>query len=244
MTDHERFSDELLNAYVDGELEADDRLPIDQALEEDELLRERVRELKELKRLVREAYVHVKPDRAPVEVPLRRVWIPRIAASAAMFTLGAALTWGWLSYSGGPAGQRIASAPNIDNGASMQAPVDVKVLFHLSRDDPVHLNDVLNEAEALLVNTAGMDHPAEVLIIVSGSGLALFETGAAPQAERISALKRDYRERLTINGCGVAYRQFSEDRDGFQLLPEVQLVDLGVLELMRRQRDGWAYIHL
>jgi len=27
-------------------------------------------------------------------------------------------------------------------------------------------------------------------------------------------------------------------------LPEVKLVDLGVLELTRRQRDGWTYVRL
>lgn len=244
MTKPERFSDELLNAYVDGELAADDVLAIEQAMQQDDLLRERVRELKDIKCLVRDAYIDEKPERA--SVPLRRRgWMTGVAAYAATFVLGIALSWAWFSYMR-PDEQRIASAPSYQTNGPVQTAEEVKVVFHLSRDDPARLNDVLTEAEALLTKTAQLDREAAVRIIVSGSGLALLEKGSAPNPERISALKRSYRDQIVFNACGVAYKQFkSRETDGeFQLLPEVQLVDLGVLELMRRQQAGWAYIRL
>lgn len=244
MTEHEKFSDELLNAYVDGELAAEDRRPIEQAMAEDELLRQRVRELQEIKQLVRDAYVDEKPARAPA--PPRRNWTMPIAASVAMFALGAALSWGLLSYTGEPGARRTASAPGIEHSGPVQATDEVKVVFHLSRDDPARLNDVLNESEALLAKTSENNRPAAVRVIVSGSGLALFEKGSSPDAQRITELKRSYQDRIVFNGCGVAYQQLKrrEGHGEFELLPEVQLVDLGVLELMRRQRTGWTYIHL
>lgn len=245
MTEQQKLSDELLNAYVDGELDADDCRSIEEAMQEDERLRERVGELKDTKRLVRDAYIDEKPARAPV-VPLRRGGMARVAASAAMFALGVALTWGWFSYTGGSGEQRIALAPSIESNGPVQTADEVKVLFHLSRDDPDRLDDVLTEAEALLATTAGRDRGATVRIIISGSGLALFEKDTAPSPERVNALKRSYQDRIVFNGCGVAYKQYkSREADGeFELLPKVQLVDLGVLELMRRQRAGWSYISL
>lgn len=245
----ERLSDELLNAYVDGELDGEDRERIEQAMEQDEALRERVDELVGLKRLVASAYADAVPGDSGL--PHRSGWKPvnlAVAASIAAFVLGVTLTWGLLSFTGGTEGisgqQRLAG-----NGGeqALQVGQPVKVMFHLSRGSPERLQEILNEAEALLTVSSRTDQPVSVRIIASGSGLSLFERGAAIHSiERVREMKRMYAEQLILNGCGVAYKQLKQSRaDGdFELIPEMQLVDLGVLELMRRQRDGWAYIRL
>lgn len=245
MTDDQRFSDELLNAYVDGELNAEERQRIEQAMQRDPRLRDRVDELSNLKYLVRSAYIDEVPGRAPAGQP--RMWsAPGLAASVAAFALGVAVTWGWFSYTEGTGGPRVASISNQQDGGAAQNEQAVKVVFHLNRDDPRRLEEMLNEAEALLTTTTRTGSTASVRIIASGAGLALFEKGAVPVTERVKALKRRFQGHLIFNGCGVAYDQLREQQaDGkLELLPEIQLVDLGVLELMRRQRQGWAYIRL
>jgi len=244
MTD--RFSDELLNAYVDGELDAGDRRWIEEAMEQDAGLLERVEELQGLKRLVASAYDDVASPHA--EVPHRTGWSTvrvALAASVAAFALGIALTWGLLSYTGGTPATRIVEAPGV--GSAPEAPGAVKVLFHLNRDDPARLSEILTEAEALLTASQGLERPTLVRIVATGSGLSLFEENAPDQAlRRVRTMKKTHDSQLFFNGCGVAYEQLKRSavNRGFELIPEIQLVDLGVLELMRRQREGWAYIRL
>lgn len=245
MTDGQRFSDELLNAYVDGELDAEERQRIEEAMQHDAELRTRVDELNDLKHLVRSAYVDETPGQAPARLP--RMWnAPALAASLAAFALGVAVTWGWVSYTDGTSGPRVASVSSQQGGTDTQNEQVVKVVFHLNRNDPGRLIEMLNEAEALLTTTTRAGRTASVRIIASGAGLSLFEKGSAPVTERVQALKQEYQGHLIFNGCGVAYDQLKAQRaDGeLELLPEMQLVDLGVLELMRRQRQGWAYIRI
>lgn len=245
MTDGQRFSDEFLNAYVDGELNAEERQPIEHAMQHDTELRERVDELNSLKQLVRNAYIDETPGQAPAWRP-RMSGAPALAASLAAFALGVAVTWGWFSYTDGTTGPRVASVSNQQDGGAARSERAVKVVFHLSRDDPRRLEEMLNEAQALLTTTARTGRTASVRIIASGAGLSLFEKGAVPVTARVKALKQEYQGHLIFNGCGVAYDQLkAKQADGeLELLPEMQLVDLGVLELMRRQRQGWAYIRL
>lgn len=245
MMGHETFSDELLNAYVDGELDAEERRRIETAMQQDSGLRERVEALQDLKQLVRSAYVHETTERAAAGT-WRMPSIVGVAASVAAFALGVALTWGWYSYTDGPPGARVAAVSSDDATMGVNKDQAVKAIFHINRNDPGRLSEILNETEALLTTTRQAGRTASVRIIASGNGLLLFEKESAPASQRISAMKDDYPSHLIFNGCGLAYKQFkSREADGeLQLLPEVQLVDLGVLELMRRQRQGWAYIRL
>lgn len=245
MTSGSRFSDELLNAYVDNELDAEERQRIEHAMRSDERLRERIEELRSLKRLVRSAYV----DDTPVQTPGAALSVRSaagLAASVAAFALGVAVTWGWFHYTGSTTGPGVASVSGQDEVVARQEERVVKVVFHVSRSDPSLLHEILNEAEALLNTTAREERTASVRVIASGAGLSLFEKGSSPVSGRISEMKRTHQNHLIFNGCGVAYKQLKAQRaDGeLELLPEIQLVDLGVLELMRRQRQGWAYIRL
>lgn len=245
MTEDNRFSDELLNAYVDGELDAEERQRLEDAMQADDRLRDRVAELNELKQLVKGAYMDETPDRIPA-APRRIRSGAGLAASVAAFALGVVMTWGWFSYMDGTTGPRVAALPHQQAGEAGESERVVKVVFHLSRDEPGQLHTILNEAEALLTTTARSGRTAAVRVIASGAGLSLFEKRSTPVTERIMAMKRDHRGHLFFSGCGVAYEQLKEQRaDGeLNLVPEIQLVDLGVLELMRRQRQGWAYIRL
>lgn len=245
MTENDKFSDELLNAYVDGELDSEERQRLEDAMQADDRLRERVAELKELKNLVKSAYMDEMPEGMPA-VP-RRTWSGMgMAASVAAFALGVVMTWGWFSYMDGTTGPRVAAVPGQEAGDAGEQDRVVKVVFHLSRDEPGQLRTILNEAEALLTTTKRTGQTASVRIIASGAGLSLFEKQSSPLTRRVMAMKREYQGHLVFNGCGVAYEELKKQRGGgdLEMLPELQLVDLGVLELMRRQREGWAYIRL
>lgn len=238
MSDVERFSDELLNAYVDGELADEDRRRIEQALARDEVLRRRVDALLNVKRLTRDAYIDERPAGGRFRLP-RRWPAASLAASVAAFALGVAVTWGWMLASGGMG----AGAPQ---SVAEQANAGPRVMFHVSRENPARLGKVLDEVQALFATSRDQGHLATVRIVATDDGLALFKRGAAPLAGRIRALQSEYGTHLILSACGVGFEQLKRRQadPGLKLIPQMQLVDLGVLEITRRQQQGWAYIHL
>lgn len=245
MTESERISDELLNAYVDGELGPDDAERIEQAMAGDGRLRERVEELEHLKQMVRSAYVDEQSPSRLSSSP-RRWNTAGLAASLMAFVLGAVVASGWFLYGERGVERQVASGPTGEVAEDAGSERRVKVIFHVNRNDPGRLSEILDETEALLMTTKRRGNTASVRIIASGAGLLLFEKGAAPEPHRVSQMQRQYQDQLVFNGCGVAYKQLKQqETDGrLELLPEVELVDLGVLELMRRQKQGWAYVRL
>jgi len=244
----ENISEEFLNAYVDNELDAEDRQRAEQAMRRDERLRRHVEELRELKQLVKSAYIDELPERGPSRSSrlMHALPVTGLAASVAAFALGVALTWGWFSYVDGGAPPRVASVTGREGAPATNPDQAIRVVFHLSRNDPGYLQAILTEAGALLDTASRGGTTAAVRIIASGAGLSLFEDVSTPETRRLKTLKQKFSDKLVVNGCGVAYKQLNERHpdEELELLPEVQLVDLGVLELMRRQRDGWAYIRL
>ena len=70
-TPREHFSDEILNAYIDGEMGPEESSHIAAAMQEDDLLQRRVYDLKNISELVRAAFEDVSP---PVyETPVSHV---------------------------------------------------------------------------------------------------------------------------------------------------------------------------
>lgn len=237
MNEVENFSDELLNAYVDDELAGEERQRVEQAMARDAALRQRIQSLANVKRLTRAAYIDERPARGPYRLP-RRWSAASLAASVAAFALGVTLTWGWFAAGGmGPPDPSSIAAPESSGP---------RVMFHVSRDNPERLRDVLDEAQALLAMTRDQGRMATVRIIATDDGIALFKQGAAPLAGQIQALQNEYGTHLILSACSVGFEQLKRRQAdaGLKLIPQMQFVDLGMLELMRRQKQGWAYIHL
>ena len=247
------FSDEILNAYIDGELGPEDTARINAAMETDDILCRRVSDLRKISDLVRSALQEVPlqldpPDRMRHHRRLPRL-ARRVAAMAAFVGLGALIGWHLYDHHGDGQTQAmlitgVAPAANpIDTGDFQGT---VKVMFHVGRNDAELFDRVLSETDRLLSDQSGSDQPISIRVIASHGGLSLFKVELDNNAHRVRQMKLKYREHVDFVGCGETYKQWQANEPGQApgLAPEMVMVDSGVMELLRGQQRGWTFVSI
>jgi len=117
-------------------------------------------------------------------------------------------------------------AKNIENSPA-------GVVFHLDEADPAKHASVLRNVGHLLDELAD-GSPIE--LVVHGPGLAA-AVSDAPHADQMRELLG---RGFTVAACANTMKEMGASAD--QLLDGVYVVPAGIAQLVRRQREGWAYV--
>lgn len=238
MSREQKFSEEFLNAFVDDQLTPDEKSRVYPAISGDEALNRQVCELRKLRDLVRLAYKDVEPSTPAQHMPRRRMGLG-IAAAIALAVSGVA---GWVLHGTVDSTERGGFA-----GAQLRVPAPapgepVKIVVHLSEDEPQHVRQVLDDVEGLLKLYRSTRQQARIEVVMNGDGLALVRTDTSTAADRVRRMQSDY-DNLSFVACQNAIDRLKKDKGIIaQLLPGVVVTDSGMAQLMRRQHQGWAYI--
>lgn len=251
-TPREHFSDEILNAYIDGELGPEEISHITAAMKEDDLLQRRVSDLKKISELVRTAFQDTPTPGLPATPAPAPAPYWRIAATVAFLGLSSLLGWHiFSSQSGSQTSGPLLIANNpqsqtVDSLIKQTKSADgvIKVLFHISRNDEELFSRTLDEADRLLSNNADAERPVRIRIVASHGGLAMFQRSHTEHGKRVREIKLKYKDQVDFVGCGetLNYMQSQNLAKKLELFPEVVMVDSGVADLLRRQQEGWTFI--
>ncbi len=248
MNDRNHISDELLNAFVDNQLDLQDKERIFAQVAKDPALNKRLCELRSCRELVHLAYQNVPP--APVRSKTlsslrghRLPWITGIAASVLVAVgvligtqLNTTLTSGTvpMAINDGATATRVAVNSNAVT----------KVLFHLNSRDPELARTALDELEGVLDFYERTGEKAEIELITNGGGIDLLRVSTSPFADRILAMQKRY-PNLTFVTCQNTIDRLKREHGIIaRLLPGTVVIDSGVAQIMRRQQEGWAYIQV
>ena len=109
-----------------------------------------------------------------------------------------------------------------------------RVVIQVSDAEPARWNLALNNAKNLQ-SDLGVDN-VQIEIVAYGPGLAMLKAGS-PVAPRID---ESVLSGMTISACENTMANQKVTRD--QILPGVTFVPAGVVEIMRRQQEGWSYL--
>ncbi|MHB8415436.1 MAG: hypothetical protein ACYDB1_08655 [Acidiferrobacteraceae bacterium] len=240
------FSEEFLNAFIDNQLEPEEKARAYALLSNDEEFNRRVCELRKVRDLVQLAFKEVAVTRNPGQKTTGRVRgdSRRHALAIGLLLIGVAIGWGFrtgisLGSNGSVAGQAV-----LHRQAVLRAPGETKVLFHLNSGRHRRMREVLDEAQNLLRLYHVEKHPAEVEIIANGAGIDLLRVHHSPFAARIQAMHEKY-PNLTFAACqDTIDRLISQDNIHPHLLPEATIVPSGVAQIIRLQQRGWTYIRV
>ncbi len=239
MSREQKFSDEFLNAFVDGELAPEDKNSVYVEIRRDESLNRRVCELRNLRELVRFAYAE---PPCPAQMPSRRRALARaglgLAASLTVIA-GALIGWGLHRTSD----QHLRSDMMLPVPAAVSEE-PVKVLIHLSNGQPTHIQQTLDDIEGLIQFYRRQHQPARIEVIVNGDGLNMLRADTSPFPARITRMQKEY-DNLTFAACQNTIDRLKREHGiTARLLPGVVVIDSGVAQIMRRQHQGWAYIRV
>lgn len=233
-------SPEWVNAFMDGELTADERERALARLETDADFRALACEARTLKEQVRAAY-------ADFPAPARRrpvgaghsAW-PTALAAGLVLALGAG--GGWMmrgALDDSPRIDRLAGLPSGYQPISLAAHIDPdKVLLHLDSSDPYRLSATLDLAEKMLDARKGR---GELAIVVNTYGLNLLRQDTSLEQARIQRLAHQH-PNLSFIACGQTIARLQREGVKVVLLPEASVASSAINEILSRMQKGWVYV--
>jgi hypothetical protein len=228
------ISDEILGAYIDNELDAEERAIVQERIAADSALRARACELWQLKQMVRGAFPL---PRRPQEKHDSRSngagpW-PHALAASLFVALG--ILMGWL------ANGRLTSEVQLERQIDAIRADGGRVVLHLFSDEPARMEAALTMAERLAAQRDAQGRPFRVEFLANGPGLHLLRQGGSPFAERVEALRRRYAN-LRLVACRDAMTRMQERGIEVILLPGVEVAVSAENELSARLTQGWRYL--
>lgn len=117
---------------------------------------------------------------------------------------------------------------------AQSAPTKQRVIFQVSDADPAKWNLALNNARNVQADLG--KNNVEIEIVAYGPGLSMLKA-ESPVANRLAAALDDG---VTLLACENTMKNTKTSRD--DMYGGVGFVQAGVTHLMKRQREGWAYI--
>ena len=247
MSTNHSLSDEILCAYLDGELDEPERIWVEQELESDSSLRQRLHRLGQLRVQIRDAYAELEaPAHKPVHVQEKTPFLQARVAVAATVIFMIGLTAGWIGggqYNAEPGLLGIAQTVSVNRTDQLEDD-DFRLVLHITTNDSYKLNNVLNEAEKLLSKHSEQGNKVSLTLLTNGKGLDLVRTDTSQFAERIKNLQTRYGN-LNLQACQLALKRLKiEQGINARLLPGVEVIPSAMGEIIQKQHEGWTYIKI
>ena len=245
MTNKNDISNELLNAYLDNELDSEERAEIMAALENDAAMARRLCELRNTKELTQFAYSMI-PSRQSKDTDWKygKQYMSLAIAATLFLTVGALV--GWFAHDELDVNSVVRGGQQqmVSDSSLTSLPLEAeqkKVILHVDTGNAERLKAALDSAEDLLVTSATNGNPLELEIIANADGLDLLRVDTAFYADRISELSEKY-DNLSILACSRAIKRLQDLGVKVQLVPEAGIAPSALDQIVHRLKQGWVYI--
>jgi intracellular sulfur oxidation DsrE/DsrF family protein len=223
MNKDELISDEQLNAFTDGELEADEENRVFTLSEENPDVDARLCQQRKLKELVQHAYRDVpEPHRHVAQGRSGKKLLSLAMAAAALLFVGVA--GGWFA------------SRALDAGAQPMATAATQQdtwLIHVASSDPLQMQKALARAEELMADSEG-----RVEIVANEGGLDLLRSDLTPYAGQIRRLAE---QDVLFFACNKAIQRLEEQGISVRLVPEANTQYSALDRVVLRMQQGWTY---
>lgn len=232
------LSDEQLNAFLDNQLDQQERALMLEVFYKDKIQAEKACHLRHVKDLVTLAYNPPPPPQRNFIAPWGRLnrWITRTSAAALLLFAGGFSSWGlnhWLSV----APELLVNRIGVDELSNFNSN---KIIIHINSMDHRRIAAVLNASEYLLTHHRN-DKSLRIEILINADGLNAFYTEST-FASRVERLAKQY-QNIAFFACNMALKN-AQLKLGQEvvLLPQIQRVPSAWDQIVLRISDGWAYI--
>lgn len=236
MKPEQPVTDELLNAFVDNELDSAEKSRLLGLIAADGQLKQRICELWQLKEMVGNAYPLKTAGKKAQRSRWGRFGSPGYShALAAGLFLALGLGGGWLLRGGN------STAP-LQNTAQVERQAkDSKLVLHIFSGESVRFEAALDQAEELMRSAEKLGTPVKLDIVANGEGLRLLQADASPYPERIKSLQHEYKD-LNFYACGITIEKLRQKGVNVRLLPEAVITPSALDLIVAREKQGWMYI--
>jgi intracellular sulfur oxidation DsrE/DsrF family protein len=237
MNDIEEFGDQILGAFVDGEIDAGNRDAIIQAMDTDPEVRERVYRLRRAKDLMKLGFGEARPPSGRDRKPAGRSWTLLSTSIAASITaLAISFGAGMLVHQYYPS--RINSTDQMV--ASSQQQQTDRILLHVRESDPELFAETLVYAEQFLKSHTARGQQIDV--VAHAAGLDLMRADVSPLRDQILYLISEY-DNVHFIACASAISLLQEQGIKPDIINGVGTDTTAFDHIVDRLQTGnWTYI--
>ena len=233
-----KFSDEMISAYADGELQGGEKTEFESVLEHDIELQQALAHVNGLKLQLHEAYHQIE---IPAHVQQKTLG-KRMAAYAMLLML--VFGSGWMS------GDLMHEQSSPVLQAALQSenasPVTDKVgryILHIGTHDNAKFKRALDEVEVLLVNYSSSKIPVELEVIANAGGLNLLRNDGSAFAQKVKRISEQY-PNVKFIACSNAIERLREQGIEPNLINTVRKGPTALDQVVRRMNEGWTYVKI
>lgn len=231
------ISEEQLNAFIDGELESEERNHFFDEAEQSSELDQRVCQQRKLKELVKHAYRDV-PE------PKRHLSVGRIRNSLIGLSLAASI----LLLIGLVTGIFVrdyffsSSFPtqSVAEHRPAAAMIAENYILHVISGEPEQMKLALEKANDLLASTEP-GRTRQVEVVANERGLDLLRSDITPFAGEISTLAD---KNVLFYACSKAIQRLEDNGVDVRLVPEAKSGYSALDRVVIRMKDGWQYVKI
>lgn len=245
MNHNEQFSDEMLNAFIDDQLDRNEREQILSALRHDNVLTQRVCDLQKVRSLVQLAYNEkdIVPEHQQASSQESSYWLRKSIAASILILVG--VLSGWFTHQYTVTDKSLVEyAQTIRNNPALADNETWQVMLHVSHNQERRFNVLLDEAEDLLATYKKNKQPLQLEILANGKGLDLVKNDKSPYVLRLKQLQKDY-DNLIVSVCGQTLQRIQKETGKpVDLIPDAHVVRSAIYQVGKRQKQGWTYIHI
>jgi len=250
MNDHDQYSDEHISAYIDGELDYEERAHLLYDEQEDTGLAKRINDARILKEKVNLAYSDILNKNNPSKhFSCSQFVKQRRSLVAGLFILVAStalLLPVIISNSDDDitiAIQLIKNTPAVTaNKIDHSIGSHKKTIINVSRYQPQNFNAVIDNIESVLLKN-NKDKSFHIEIVASKAGLRLLDSDTSLHAERITSLVKKF-DNVKIVACAKSLAKLASEGDPIQLIKAITITPSVAQQVAKRTSEGWLYLSI
>lgn len=117
-----------------------------------------------------------------------------------------------------------------------------KIVIHVSDNEPKRMNLALNNAANMDAHYKAKGEEVEIEIVAYGPGLNMLRADKSPVKKRIASFEQNF-DNISFKACANTHKKMSKKAGkSVPMLPQAQMVPGGVVHMLERQEQGWAYL--
>jgi len=247
MNERNTYSDEYVSAYVDGELDSEERARLLFDEQTDEELAQRINEARMLKEKIQLTYSEVSSRKYEKKSFSCTAFVSRhrtLAASLLLLSTMAAI----FAYTMNSNDDLILAKQLIKNTQPIPAATisDVigdreRVVINISQYHPQDFGEAINNIEALLQSKDSKYFKVE--IVASKQGLRALDTETSIHAARIGQLADSF-DNLEVVACAKSLAKLASEGDPIQLMKSILITPSAAEQVAKRTSAGWLYLKI
>jgi len=248
MSKQNLYSDEHISAYIDAELDNEERARLLFDEQQDAELAQRINEARVLKEKIHLAYSDIHDTKSSKNPFNCTAFVSKqktlVAGLAILVTATALLLSPFTNEAELILARQLIKNTQAVEPANISQTIGVhkQVVINISQYQPQNFDATINHIESLLQQHSA-DTSFQVEIVANKQGLKALDTRTSIHAEQVSQLATQF-DNLEVIACAKSLARLATEGDSIQLMESIMITPSAAQQVAKRMNAGWLYLKI